>query len=121
MKIIINAVQAFFNSIKVDMEINKLAKELDRKGFYIIDPSRIRVTDGNDDVEGYTITKGAVTRDIAVGYDQRVVPAHQHRPYIKNILTRHGYKIEKIYIIPVEPVVGKSIKAYTVAHRTMGE
>lgn len=122
MQAIINAVLAMVNSIKVDIELYRLAKELDRKGQYIIDPRRIRVSkDTEDAVEGYTITKGGVSRDIAVGYDKRVVVAEMHRACIKAALIRNGYHFEKVYITATKPVVGKPFSKFTVTPRTMGE
>lgn len=121
MKIIINAVKAFINSIKVDLELNRLVKELERKGNYVTDPTRIQFKADLNAIECYTLTKNGVSRIRAFGYNANITDGKHHITCIKNVLVRHGYSIEKIYATPVNPVVGKSIKMYTVTPRTMGE
>lgn len=121
MKILINAVQAFINSIKVDLELDNLAKELERKGNYVTDPTRIRFKEDLDAIECYALTKAGIRRIRSFGFNPKLSDGKHYNTYIKNVLTRYGYALEKIYATPVNPVVGKSIKMYTVTPRTMGE
>lgn len=121
MKIIINAIEAFINSIRVDLELNNLVKELERKGNYVTDPNRIIWKDGMGGIECYALTKAGVRRIRSFGYSAKHTNGANHRAEIKAVLLRHGYSIEKVYAQPVDPVVGKSIKMYTVTPRTMGE
>ena len=120
MKIIINAIEAFINSIRVDMELNNLVKEMERKGNYVTDPNRIKSQDDMGSLECYALTKAGVRRIRSFGYNPKLSDAKGHICYIKNILTRHGYSLEKVYITPVNPVNGKAIGKYTVTPRTMG-
>lgn len=121
MKIILNAFEAFINSIKVDLELNNITKELERKGNYLTDPNRVLFKEDLDALECYAITKAGVRRVRSFGYNPKITDGKHYIPYIKNILTRHGYSLEKIYATPVNPVVGKTIGRYTVTPRTMGE
>lgn len=121
MKIILNAIEAFFNSIKVDLELNNITKELERKGNYLTDPTRIQFKAELDSIECYALTKAGVRRIRSFGYNPKITDGKSCITCIKNVLVRHGYSLEKIYATPVNPVVGKSIKSYTVTPRTMGE
>lgn len=120
MKIIINAFNAFINSIRVDLELNNLVKELERKGCYVTDPNRIMFHEDMGGIECYALTKAGVRRIRSFGYNPKMVDSKEHITYTKNILLRHGYSLEKVYATPVDPVVGKTIGKYKVTRRTMG-
>jgi len=121
MKIIINAVQAFINSIRVDVELNNLTKEMERKGLCLTDPNRIHFVYGMDAIECYAITKGGVRRIRSVGFNPKITDGANHRAAIKAVLLRHEYSLEKVYVLPKDGVAGKCIKMFTTAPRTMGE
>lgn len=121
MKIIINAVQAFINSIRVDIELNNLAKEMERKGLFLTDPNRIQFKDDMGGIECYAVTKGDVRRIRSVGFNPKITDGTGHRTEIKAILLRHNYTIEKVYALPKDGVAGKCIKAFITTPRTMGE
>lgn len=120
MKIILNAIEAFVNSIKVDIELNNLTKELERKGCYVTDPNRIMVKEDMGSIECYALTKAGIRRIRSFGYNPKLEDSKDYIIHIKNMLVRHGYALEKIYATPVDPVVGKTIGKYKVTHRTMG-
>lgn len=121
MNIIINAVQAFINSIRVDIELNKLTKEMERKGLCLTDPNRIHFEHNMAAIECYAITKGGARRIRSIGYNPKITDGTNHRATIKAILLRHDYSLEKIYAIPKDGVVGKCIKTFVTNPRTMGE
>lgn len=121
MKIIINAVQAFISSIRVDIELNNLTKEMERKGLCLTDPNRIHFEHNMPAIECYAITKGGVRRIRSIGFNPKITDGANHRVAIKAILLRHDYNLEKIYAIPKDGVAGKCIKMFTTAPRTVGE